>query len=323
VLLVDPLPSATTGLVGEGNLLFSAGNEEFPSGSEPDADRANAWFALRNWISRGNGLVLVTSEPGSLPKELFRHVLRVPVPVAIAAHKPLEDEESGATESIALGDRRLSVNALGPRWKDVPAAWETAGDRRGSVYHRIPLGKGAVVVLLDDLAFSNQGLDFAANPDAIHGLVQREFHGGRIAMDEARHGHGRVRSYLTYLLALPNAKAVLALALLLAGMALYGQNVRLGKPEPFDRGERRTAREYVDALADLHERARAAPLMVEAVANRLQSLARRRASLTPEIEKVLEAASLYRAAAPREKRPLDALRLVQEMVTLRRKNFAP
>jgi hypothetical protein len=98
--------------------------------------------------------------------------------------------------------------------------------------------------------------------------------GGSLVIDEQRHGHGRAESFLTFLLTLPGASAFLWLALAWALLFYYARNVRLRPVERYAEQERRTAQEYINALAQLHERARAAPLAVEAVAARLRQLTR-------------------------------------------------
>jgi hypothetical protein len=291
----------------------------------PDAPARHRKLSLhvgdRAWVATGNSLFLVTAEPESLPADLFRHVLRSapPATAPAAPHQPPEPSSEVTTSAIAVvARRRLTVNALGPRWTRVPDGWETAGDHRGSVYHRIRIGEGAVVVLLDDLALTNRGLDVGANPEAIAALLAREVSGGAVAVDEARHGHGEAQSYLGTLLSLPGARSVTLLGVLLLALFLYGRNVRFGKPEPYEPRERRSASEYIDALAGLHERARAAPLMVEAVAHRLHTAARRRSRVSEAVDRALEQAARYRAAAPRERVAGEALRLIRELTRLRR-----
>lgn len=317
-IVTATLPAVPTLARDTGNCLFSSGNEPFPIADS--ADSASRWRALRTWVARGNSLFLVTAQPASLPPELFRYVLESAPPVAVSpAPRPPSQESSVVTEEIVVGTGgRLTINALGPRWSRVPGGWETAGDRRGSVYHRIGIGHGAVVIVLDDLALTNSGLDVGSNPDTIAALLDREVTGGVVVVDEARHGHGEADSYLGVLLSVPGARSVMVLCALLVMLFLYGRNVRFGRPEPYAPVERRSSSEYVEALAGLYERARAAPLMVEAVAHRLRTAARRRSRMSAALDRALERATEYRATAPRERVPREALRLMRELTRLRR-----
>lgn len=319
VLVPATLPAVPALPHDTGNCLFSAGNDRLPA--PEGTDRTAEWRALRAWVERGNSVFLVTAQPASLPAELFRHVLAAPPPAAVPPAAPARDPHAtvASTGEVAVAAAgRLTVNAQGPRWRGVPDGWESAGDHRGTVYHRIPVGRGAVVVLLDDLAMTNAGLDLGANPDTIAALLAREIVGGAVAVAEARHGLGDSRSYLDALLALPGARSLASMGALLVALLLYGRSIRFGPPAPWAPRERRSAGEYVDALASLHERARAAPLMVEAVAHRLQAVARRRARGSVAVEGALERAARYRASASRERVPVEALRLMRELVRLRR-----
>ena len=137
-----------------------------------------------------------------------------------------------------------------------------------------PSGQGAVYILLDEFAWTNAGLDQGDNARVLAELLGREIRGGVLALDEYRHGHGRTESFLTYLSNLPGSSAVMWLAAIWALLYVYGRNVRLKPVEAYEERERRTAQEYIDAVAQLYERARAAPLVVEAVARRLRQVAR-------------------------------------------------
>jgi hypothetical protein len=101
----------------------------------------------------------------------------------------------------------------------------------------------------------------------------------------------------------------------------YGRNVRLRPVEEYVLVERRTTGEYIDALAQLYERARAAPLVVEAAARRLRQLARSAPGARPEVETLLQRAQAYSAQEERPAQPAAALRLVQELIHLRKQFY--
>jgi hypothetical protein len=236
----------------------------------------------------------------------------------------------------------LTVEAQGARWKppepkadgDGPAkppeptarptaleSRQIAGDARGGVLFRIPVGRGACYVLLDPFAWSNAGLDAGDNAGVLANVLGAELRGGSLVIDEHRHGHGRAESFLTFLLSLPGASAFLWLALAWAVMFYYARNVRLRPVERYAEGERRTAQEYINAVAQLHERARAAPLAVEAVAGRLRQLARSSFEHDPAVASLLHEADAYIEAGRRPASPGDAIRLVTEIVQLRKRLY--
>ena len=254
-----------------GNCLVTAGNGGW-SPLHEDMD-AESWHGLQRWLARGNALIIMTSRPAQLPTAVrgdlfggeewdkasgdlpgFSHAVD-PAPTTVA----LETSLGG----------QLTVSADGPRWKQrtppskQPSAdtvktdrvQQLAGDDRGGVLFRFPRGAGALYLLLDDFAWTNAGLDHGENARVLGNILAREVKGGVLGIDEYRHGHGRAESFLTYLLGVPGA-SLAALVLLGWGILyLYGRNVRLRPVEDDPIFERRTAREYVDAVAGLHERA--------------------------------------------------------------------
>jgi hypothetical protein len=316
-----------------------------PPGEEPESESLRA---VRDWVDRGNTLIVVAGTPDGLPwafRESFvagrfeevdvdRRV-GPPSPAELEAEDPVEKRpETIVTSPTEYGP--LTVEAGGPRWKPAepkqaeaaaPASdedttgWRLAGDGRGGVLYRIPVGRGACYVLLDSFAWTNAGLDAGDNAGVLAGILGREIRGGSLAIDEHRHGHGQAESFLTYLLRLPGASGFLWLALAWCLLYYYARNVRLKPAERHSGQERRTAREYIDAVAQLNERARAAPLAVEAVAGRLRQLAKSSFEHDAAVDAVLREADAYVKAGRRPASPRDAISLVTELVQLRKRLY--
>lgn len=300
------------------------------------------WGPIRRWISRGNALIILTTDPGNIPKVIADDVLQ-PAPIAARqsakASQPRSDQPEFFSSTVAAdpqvesvdlaglrkgetrGHESLAVRADGPRWQDTPEKWETAGDARGTVWHRAPLGKGAVYIVLDDFAWTNSGFDRDGNAAALASLLARELRGGVFGFDEYRHGHGRVESFANYLLNLPGATSFCWMAALLAGVYILGRNVRFGQPESFRFVERRSAREYVQAVAYLNQRARAAPLAVDSIVRRLRYLSSQRGRSTPELEETLRQAEQFALSAARPANPSAASALVRKLVSLRKQCY--
>ena len=237
----------------------------------------------------------------------------------------------------------LEVDSKGPRWtvpssagvetgaagkgassaasKPKEAEWQLAADGRGGVLFRIPVRRGAVYVLLDEFAWTNSGLDHAENARALATVLNRELRGGVLAFDEYRHGHGRAESFLVYFLNLPGSTAFLWLGVVWGGLYWYGRNVRLKPVESYVESERRTAQEYIDAVAALYERARAAPLVVEGVARRLRQLSRSSQDCPPSVDAILETAENYVKKAERPAFPTAAIDLVNQLIQIRKKVY--
>lgn len=328
----ETLPSPT------GNVAVTMGNGSWSPGDEKM--EAQDWRPIRAWLQRGNTLIVVTSKPDELPEPLRDDVvagkLRVVEPPAssgpaIPAALRGESSVESRPETVAAptaGDGSLTIEARSPRWaanrladEATAKSWQLAGDSRGGVLYRIPVGRGACYILIDPFAWTNAGLDAGENARVLASILGRELDGGTLAIDEYRHGHGRAESFLTYLVALPGATAFLWLALAWSLLYCYGRNVRLRPVERSATPERRTAQEAIDAVAQLHERARAAPIAVEAVAARLRQLVRSSYASDPVAETLLKEADDYAKSGHRPSSPREAVRLVARLVQLRKRLY--
>jgi hypothetical protein len=180
---------------------------------------------------------------------------------------------------------------------------------------------GAIYVLLDEFAWTNGGFDQGDNARVLAEILGREVRGGVLAFDEYRHGHGRSESFLVFLMNLPGSSATFWLGVTWLLLYYYGRNVRLKPVEAYVQHERRTAQEYIDAVAQLYERARAAPLVVEAVARRLRQLSRSAAQSPPAVDALLEAAQDYVKKEDRPAAPREAINLVEQLIQIRKKIY--
>ncbi|WP_165075807.1 DUF4350 domain-containing protein [Paludisphaera rhizosphaerae] len=321
-----------------GNVVITMGDGSWsPSDEEMEAD---AWLPIRAWLERGNTLIIVTSDPDELPKPVRNNLLagklrvidpadssKRPISAALRG-EGLVDNRPETVEAPTVGDGSLTVEAKGPRWaakstadEAVESGWRLAGDAKGGVLYRIPVGRGSCYILLDAFAWTNAGLDAGENAQVLASILDREIDEGTVAIDEYRHGHGRAESFLTYLVGLPGAPAFLWLALAWALLYYYGRNVRLRPAERYELQERRTAQEYIDAVAQIHERARAAPIAVEAVAARLRQLVRSSSGGDPAAEALLKEADAYVESGRRPSSPHEAVRLVTRLVQLRKRLY--
>jgi hypothetical protein len=347
-LLEEPIWDASQSLPeAAGHCVLTMGNGPWsPTGAELGPVE---WMNARGWLSRGNTLIVVTTSPESLPQTLRQNLTlpslaETPAELPSFLGQPSVDNRPETTQAPVKGGGSLTVEKKGPRWNttspdghapvapgakasppseiDVERArWQLAGDERGGVLFRIPVDRGAVYILLDEYAWTNAGLDQGGNARALAEILGREIRGGVLAIDEYRHGHGRTESFLTYLLNLPGSSAIMWLATIWALLYFYGRNVRLKPVEAYEERERRTAQEYINAVAQLYERARAAPLVVEAVARRLRQISRTSAEHPASVEALLRKAEEYAQAEERPASPTAAIHLVNELVQLRKRIY--
>ncbi|NOX53892.1 MAG: hypothetical protein GXP27_05530, partial [Planctomycetes bacterium] len=224
------------------------------------------------------------------------------------------------TADIATPYGRLTVRADGPRFGGNWDGVDAFGDEKGIVFLCLKRGRGHVLVLLDDFAWVNVGLDRGDNA-AVFASVLRECAANKlVVVDEYRHGHGRADSFLAFALSLPGAASFLSIATLWAVLCLWASNWRFGPPEPYELPERRTAMEYIESVADLYRRAQAAPLAVAAVAGRLRLLSRQRGQGDDVAERLAEAEQ-YVQQGERPSQPTAACKLVRELIRLRKERY--
>ena len=137
-------------------------------------------------------------------------------------------------------------------------------DEGGAVLVRCALGKGAVFVVSEVEIFSNERLDQADNAILAVNLVAAAGRPTRVLFDEYHHGlrlRSTVPGDLNYA-AFPAAMWLAALALVIF---LSGYFWRFGRPTPALSPPRRSALEYVAALATLYQSAEAGGLAVSLV----------------------------------------------------------
>ena len=264
-ILDSPIAEASRSLGrAEGNCILTMGDGPWtPTGENLDSA---SWVMAREWVARGNTLVIVTANSGALPAEARKELIRRTIHETAASGSvfgllsAVDNRVETARASVVSGGA-LTVAANGQRWtvSTSPASragaaaasgskstgkleaedWMLAADGRGGVLFRIPIRRGAVYVLLDDFAWTNAGLDQGDNAQVLSDILGRELRGGVLAIDEYRHGHGRAESFLVYLSNLPGLSAILWLGLIWAILYCYGRNVRLKPVEPFVEHERR------------------------------------------------------------------------------------
>jgi Domain of unknown function (DUF4350) len=328
-----------------GNCILTMGADSWsPTGGALDPA---SWVIMSEWVARGNTLIVVTSSPLTLAKEIGQSFSlstkdRIGDRIHFFGQPPVESRPE-TTQAAVYSGGSLVVETNGPRWSvsssatarpgatatnrskstnaTDPAEWQLAADQRGGVLFRIPVRSGSIYVLLDEFAWANSGFDQGDNARVLAEILGRELRGGLLAFDEYRHGHGRAESFLVFLMNLPGSSATFWLGATWALLYYYGRNVRLKPVEPYVEHERRTAQEYIDAVAQLYERARAAPLVVEAVARRLRQLSRSAAQSPPAVDALLQAAQDYVKKEDRPAAPREAINLVEQLIQIRKKIY--
>lgn len=324
-----PLWEVATELNSTGNCVITAGTGSWNPWSSGDPNtEALEWPDIDRWIAKGNTLIAMTDDSDSIPHPLLKHFW------------PLTDK-SGTPPRPAAGKReRFSISKTrfenvptiwggtmrvvldGPRYLQLPEEMHVAGHPESSVVVRRALGNGMVILLLDRTAWTNEGFDQADNAATLARLLREHLPpGGVLAFDEYRHGRGRVESFVTLLLSLPGARPFSWMAAALAVFWAWGCHRRLGPPDEFREVERRTAREYIESVAAMYRRARAAPLAVEAVRKRVLYLLKKKGIAVVEDSALLESAREQAERQGRPAVPREEIELVGAMVRLRKERY--
>ncbi len=314
-----------------GHCLITAGNGSWhPFG---DGLESEQWHEISRWVQAGNSLIVVTSDTDSLPKPLRDH-FTTDVSAELLPRfsgTPPEEVVPNEPDVAAVATRwggELSVTEAGPRMLNPPDEWVLAGSSGSSeslasaVLVKRPLGDGQIYLLLDEFAWTNAGFDRADNAAVLARILRDELGPqGVLAIDHYRHGRGRVDSFATFLFALPGAPAFCGMSLLIALFWVWARNQRLGPAEEFHEPERRTASEYIEAVAAMNLRARAASLAVESVAGRVNALLHQRGHISDDGRQLIEQARRHVRREERPASPTAEIKLVTDLIQLRKKLY--
>ena len=198
---------------------------------------------IKAWVSRGNALVLAAKKTTALH-------LAFGVSVGPSRLKNAHVTVDPTWDLDLARDRIITAR---PKRSDV-----LYDNGEGPVIVLVRHGKGRVLVVADAGLFANKRIHKAQNAYLAAGILSVHSAGGKVLFDEYHHGYLLDRTFIDYLkhkglhLALYQLVLALGLALLLGG-------TRFG---PTDRREEATelggTGDYVDALANLYGKARAA-----------------------------------------------------------------
>ena len=325
-----PIQEAGKNLTGSGHCFITAGNRDWnPLGAD---FAASDWIPLRQWIEAGNTLIVITGDSKSLPEPIQDHFTSADETSGQQSTTP-PSFESSKLDPLSLApveyelvstrwNGSVSVRADGPRLQNAPREWQIAGAGNRSVIAARPLKQGMIYLLLDDSAWNNEGFDRADNAATLARVLKQHLGPqGLLAFDEYRHGHGRIESFTTLFLSLPGATSFATMATVWGLFSLWGSTRRLSPPEAYRETERRTALEYIQSVAGMNQRARAAPLAVNSVLQRIRYLFQKRGISSETADAVLKQAEDNVELADRPATPKDEIKLVTELIQLRKELY--
>jgi len=152
------------------------------------------------------------------------------------------------TPVMPPGVAKLQVSGT-RRWHATKGDRVVVADRKGPVVVSYPFGRGHVTAVIDETLFDNGRIGNGDAARLAYGLAADEAAGGRVAFDEAVHGH-IVPLHWWSIVPLPFALALAAATVTLL-IAFAGAAVRFGPPLlPVARDDR-TSADFIDAVSTL------------------------------------------------------------------------
>ncbi len=209
--------------------------------------------ALEDWVKAGGRLLYLGYDDVAAKAG----ILKLPVTQVVRKKTPRSPRI----------DRTLRTAGVERVAFESPMRWKIAkkqrarttvlvGDAFGPLAVEYPYGRGRVVAALDESAFANRGIVRADNARLAYALSVPQKSGGSVAFDEAAHGY-LVPDHWWAIVPRPFLVA-LALATAALLVAFSGAAIRLGPPIVPPRRTDASSAEFVDSLAALFERGRAA-----------------------------------------------------------------
>jgi len=222
---------------------------------------------LEAWVRAGGRLLYIGHDDTAAKKK----VLGLPFsrPASAQAHPPRIAPSLQTAGVASLGSASTPQRWLLPHGKTV----SLFDDGKGPVIVRYAFGHGTVTAVIDETLFDNANLARADRPRLAYALAQPGKAGGTVSFDETQHGYLTPEHWWSVV---PRPFAIaLAIALLALLAALAGAAVRLGPPIlPRPRDDRSSA-DFIDALATLLERGKAArAAMQDAAESTARTIAR-------------------------------------------------
>jgi flagellar basal body-associated protein FliL len=215
--------------------------------------------ALQDWVKAGGRFVYLGHDENAAKQG----VLKLPRTKAL---KNAKDDGKNLTIAAELSSEGVGRVAFDTnlRWKAPKRATVLVADAAGPLALSYSYGKGQVVAVLDETAFENARIARADNARLAYVLANPRRAGALVAFDEAAHG------YLvpeTWWQIMPRPLLIaLAIAVVALVVAFTGAAIRLGPPLTPPARTDATSAEFIDSLAALFERGRAATKALEEVA---------------------------------------------------------
>jgi len=149
-------------------------------------------------------------------------------------------------------------NGDGPRKPQGPVIHYSASGK--ALVADVAYGSGRVVFVADPYIVSNSGIALADNAQLAINLVRTD---GIVAFDEYHQGFGASSNRFVSFFAGTPVVAIFFQIAAIVGLVLFSRSRRFARPLEEDEPDRRTKLEYISAMAELQQRAKAFDLAME------------------------------------------------------------
>ena len=227
--------------------------------------------ALKEWVRQGGTFILVAGFPNAFLEEFDLSL------------KPKMDFLSGkeVTETLTFQPgpytRGIKTLKLGDHSELKPQRPEGVVHLRsesGGLLVVLEEGQGRVIALSDPNLFCNKSLREADHARLAFNLLLSHGRKGVLLVDEYHHGYGRATSVMSHLARSRAMQPLVQVGILLL-ILWAAKGRRFGLPRPLIQEERRSSLEYVKAMAQLLQRAKARVLAFEALIRWIEGEAKR------------------------------------------------
>ncbi len=211
---------------------------------------------MLDWVAEGNTLVMVARNGNSLHDQLNVMISGdFDGAEAEELYFAQTSEIGGYTEPIS--ENTLQVLNIGVEGKDTVRGdkgiplW-SVGKTPGAWL--VPHGKGRVLFIADPSVWTHRGLLRNDNVLLLNNIARMDSVNGRVLFDEYHHGIRSGGGFLGYL-RYHNLHWIFAQILILVGVAIWAQAIRLGPAIPIPVSRKEDAVDYASAVARIYQRA--------------------------------------------------------------------
>jgi hypothetical protein len=217
--------------------------------------------ALKEWVRQGGTFILVAGFPNAFLEEFN---LSLEPRLDFLSEKKFAETLTFQPGPYTRGVKTLKLGDHSELKPQRPEGVIHLRSESGGLLAVLEEGQGRVIALSDPNLFCNKFLREADHARLAFNLLLSHGSKGTVLVDEYHHGYGRATSVMSHLARSRAMQPLIQVGILLLILwTVKGR--RFGLPRPLIQEERRSSLEYVKAMAQLLQRAKARVLAFEAL----------------------------------------------------------